>query len=138
MNSKQKIEKLEKIEIREKYQNDMNKCSNCRLCSHITEAAVKEKANLTRLNSSELTNVLFDIGRSNRVHILFHFFCLFSNIKKGTRFYFNGTQMDFDEKYKDYTGTFLLNQKVKSKKDAERKREVTNGQLPTNRQNGVM
>ena len=46
--------------------------------------------------------------------------------------------MDFDEKYKDYTGTFLLNQKVKSKKDAERKREVTNGQLPTNRQNGDM
>ena len=47
--------------------------------------------------------------------------------------------MDFDEKYKDYTSTFLLNQKVKSKKDDnERKREVTNGQLPTNRQNGDM
>jgi len=73
----------------------MSKCYNCRLCSNISEAALK-----------------------------------------GTRFYFNGTQMDFADKYKDYTGTFLVNANQVKQNNDEHEEGAKNGQLPTNRQNG--
>ena len=54
--------------------------------------------------------------------------------KKGTRFYFNGTQMDFEDKYKDYTSTFLVSPGLK-KSDKNETKNTKNGLI---RQNGDM
>lgn len=59
-------------------------------------------------------------------------------MKQGTRFYFNGTQMGFEDKYKDYTGTFLANANQVKQNNDEHEEGAKNGQLPTNRQNGDM
>lgn len=66
------------------------------------------------------------------------FFNSFRILKQGTRFYFNGTQMDFEDKYKDYTGTFLANANQVKQNNDENEEGAKNGQLPTNRQNGDM
>ena len=46
--------------------------------------------------------------------------------------------MDFADKYKDYTGTFLVNANQVKQNNDEHEEGAKNGQLPTNRQNGDM